>query len=191
MLKINQENNPSVRTEYGKNKFNKKNRINRVKSPESEKRINYDNNKIKNVKDAWSNMISKTSKEGQNKVSNNPKYQSQIFSSYPSNTEKNHFKKSNNYELGTTTQITTLPGGVKRNMHEIKDDMYFRKPFNESRMYKMIHDFNSDLNYEDNYNPITQGYNVNEFPNYQRYFGSYRKGVNDHVEYLSFGLYHF
>jgi len=21
---------------------------------------------------------------------------------------------------------------------------------------------------------------VNEFPNYQRYFGSYRKGVNDH-----------
>ena len=93
MLKINQENNPSVRTEYGKNKFNKKNRINRVKSPESEKRINYDNNKIKNVKDAWSNMISKTSKEGQNKVSNNPKYQSQIFSSYPPYHEKNHFKK--------------------------------------------------------------------------------------------------
>ncbi len=180
MLKINQENNPSVRTEYGKNKFNKKNRINRVKSPESEKRINYDNNKIKNVKDAWSNMISKTSKEGQNKVSNNPKYQSQIFSSYPSYHEKNHFKKSNNYDMSTTTQITTLPGGVKRNMHEIKDDMYFRKPFNESRMYKMIHDFNSDLNYEDNYNPITQGYNVNEFPNYQRYFGSYRKNVNDH-----------
>ena len=82
--------------------------------------------------------------------------------------------------MGTTTQITTLPGGIKRNKYEIKDDMYFRKPFNESRMYKMIHDFNSDLNYKDNYNPITQGYNINEFPIYERYYGSYKKGIKDH-----------
>ena len=126
-------------------------------------------------------MISKTSKEGQNKVSRNLENNNNIFNSYPYyNTEKNHFKKSNNYEMGTTTQITTLPGCVKRNMYEINDDMYFKKPFNESRMYKMIHDFNADLNYKDNYNPITQGYNVNEFPKQQRYYGSYRKDVNDH-----------
>ena len=180
MSKINDDNNPSIRTEYGKNRFNKKNRINRVKSPEIEKR-NYYNNKPNHVKDSWSNLISKTSKEGQNKPPRNSDNNTNIFNSNSYyNKEKNHFKKSNNYEMGTTTQITTLPGGVKRNMYEINDDMYFKKPFNESRMYKMIHDFNADLNYKDNYNPITQGYNVNEFPRYQRYLGSYRRDVQDH-----------
>ena len=180
MSKINDDNNPSIRTEYGKNRFNKKNRINRVKSPEIEKR-NYYNNKPSQVKDSWSNLISKTSKEGQNKPPRNSDNNTNIFNSNSYyNKEKNHFKKSNNYEMGTTTQITTLPGGVKRNMYEINDDMYFKKPFNESRMYKMIHDFNADLNYKDNYNPITQGYNVNEFPRYQRYLGSYRRDVQDH-----------
>ena len=180
MSKINDDNNPSIRTEYGKNRFNKKNRINRVKSPEIEKR-NYYNNKSSHVKDSWSNLISKTSKEGQNKPPRNSDNNTNIFNSNSYyNKEKNHFKKSNNYEMGTTTQITTLPGGVKRNMYEINDDMYFKKPFNESRMYKMIHDFNADLNYKDNYNPITQGYNVNEFPRYQRYLGSYRRDVQDH-----------
>ena len=176
-------NYPSIRTEYGKNRFNKKNRINRVKSPKKETRNCYDDNnknKINHVKDSWSNLISKTSKEGQDKVSRNLDNNNNIFNSYPYyNTEKNHFKKSNNYEMGTTTQITTLPGGVKRNMYEINDDMYFKKPFNESRMYKMVHDFNADINYKDNYNPITQGYNVNVFPKYQRYYGSYRKYVKD------------
>ena len=180
MSKINDDNNPSIRTEYGKNRFNKKNHINRVKSPEIEKR-NYYNNKPNHVKDSWSNLISKTSKEGQNKPPRNSDNNTNIFNSNSYyNKEKNHFKKSNNYEMGTTTQITTLPGGVKRNMYEINDDMYFKKPFNESRMYKMIHDFNADLNYKDNYNPITQGYNVNEFPRYQRYLGSYRRDVQDH-----------
>ena len=180
MSKINDDNNPSIRTEYGKNRFNKKNLINRVKSPEIEKR-NYYNNKPNHVKDSWSNLISKTSKEGQNKPPRNSDNNTNIFNSNSYyNKEKNHFKKSNNYEMGTTTQITTLPGGVKRNMYEINDDMYFKKPFNESRMYKMIHDFNADLNYKDNYNPITQGYNVNEFPRYQRYLGSYRRDVQDH-----------
>ena len=181
MSKNNDYNNPSIRTDYGKNRCTKKNRINRIKSPEIEKRNNYYTNKISHVKDSWSNLISKTSKEGQNKVSRNLENNNNIFNSYPYyNTEKNHFKKSHNYEMGTTTQITTLPGCVKRNMYEINDDMYFKKPFNESRMYKMIHDFNADLNYKDNYIPITQGYNVNEFPKQQRYYGSYRKDVNDH-----------
>ena len=178
--KMSENKNPSIRTEYGKNKHNKKNPINRIKSPQIKKRVEYNNRNMNHVKDSWSNMISRTSKEGQNKVSNNPSFQSNILSSNPYfNPEiKNHFKKSNNYEMSTTTQITTLPGGVKRNI--IKDDMYLKKPFNESRMYKMIHDYNSDINYKDNYNPITQGYNVNEFPSYERYYGSFRKGVKDH-----------
>ncbi len=163
----------SIRTKYGIRNLKG---MNRIKSPQN-------NNRCYNkMKEPWSALISKTSKEGQNKISNNPNFQSNILNSnlYNNNEEKNHFKKSNNYEMGTTTQITTLPGGIKRNKYEIKDDMYFRKPFNESRMYKMIHDFNSDLNYKDNYNPITQGYNINEFPIYERYYGSYKKGIKDH-----------
>ena len=184
-------NNPSIRTEYCKNKFSQKNHINRVKSPQIAKRSLKNNTHMTHVKDSWSNMISKTSKEGQNKVSNNPSFQSNILNSNPyfNPKRKNHFKKSYNYEMGTTTQITTLPGGVKRNMYEIKDDKYFPKRFNQSRMYKMIHDFNSDINFEENYNPITQGYNVNKFPNYQRYYGSYRKGVEDH-DIFNTNFYH-
>lgn len=165
--------NPSIRTEYGRNNFNKRNPITRVKSPKMFKT---------HVKDPWSNIISRTSKEGQNKISNNPNNQSNVLDSnfYFNNQNKNHFKKSYNYEMGTTTQITTLPGGVKRNMYEIKDDMYLKKPFNTSRMYKMIHDYNSNITWEENYNPITQGYNVNKFPRNQRYYGSWRKGVKDH-----------
>ena len=93
---------------------------------------------------------------------------------------KKHFKESNNYDYTTKTQITTLPGGIKRNKYEIKDDMYFRKPYNESRLFKMVHDYNSNINYEKDYDPITQGYNVNCFPTRQRYYGSYKRGVNDH-----------
>ena len=94
--------------------------------------------------------------------------------------QKKHFKESNNYDYTTKTQITTLPGGIKRNKYEIKDDMYFRKPYNESRLFKMVHDYNSNINYEKDYDPITQGYNVNCFPTRQRYYGSYKRGVNDH-----------
>ena len=94
--------------------------------------------------------------------------------------EKRHFKKSNNYDYTTKTQITTLPGGLKRNYYEIKDDMDFRLNTTESRLIKNINEFNSNINYIDNYEPIGQGYNVNSFPTQQRYYGSYKKGVYDH-----------
>ena len=58
--------------------------------------------------------------------------------------------------------------------------MYFRKPYNESRLYKMIHDYNYNVNYDQNYNPITPGYNINCFPIRQRFQGSYKRGMKDH-----------
>ena len=90
-----------------------------------------------------------------------------------------HNKRAKHFEHSTTTQITTLPGGKKRNKYNIKDDMYFKKPFNQSRLYKMIHDFNYNLTYDKNYEPITQGYNVNIFPTKQRFNGSYKRGIKD------------
>ena len=176
--KNNDYNNPSIRTDYGKNRCTKKNRINRIKSPEIEKRNNYYNNKISHVKDSWSNLISKTSKEGQNKVSRNLENNNNIFNSYPYyNTEKNHFKKSNNYEMGTTTQITTLPGCVKRGKFDIKDDKYFLNKNNASYLYKVEHDFNSNVHF----GPLTKKEEkvAMFFPVKQRYQGSYQRGVKD------------
>ena len=132
---------------------------------------------------AWSSLMTRTSKEGQNMIKPNPKrYKNNIVEDEHLHNygEKRHFKESSNYDYTTKTQITTLPGGIKRNKFEIKDDMYFRKPYNESRIYKMIHDYNCNINYEQNYDPITQGYNVNCFPIHQRFYGSYKRGMNDH-----------
>ncbi len=139
-------------------------------------------NKIKNDY-LWSDMITRTSKEGQDKlISNSKTYHSNMIpvNNYNNLGEKKHFKESDNYDYTTKTQITTLPGGVKRNKYEIKDDYIFPKPYNYSRLYKHVYDYNSNINYESNYDPITQGYNVNSFPTKQRYYGSYKRGVQDH-----------
>jgi len=152
------------------------NNINNYKNREIEKKPNY-------IKDPWSEILTKTSKEDKYEIKPNPKrYESNhiLSSDHYYNGEKKHFKESSNYDYTTKTQITTLPGGVKRNKYEIKDDMYFGKPYNESRLYKMIHDYNYNVNYDQNYNPITQGYNINCFPIRQRFQGSYKRGMKDH-----------
>ena len=94
--------------------------------------------------------------------------------------QKRHFKESYNNDYLNYTQIMTIPGGIKGNKYEIQDNYYFRKQYNYSRLYKLVYDFNSNINYEDNYFPITQGYNINSFPIKQRYYGSYKRGIQDH-----------
>ena len=194
--------NLSVRTNYSK----RKNKINRVKTPSSNKRINYNLNEnnyykannINNDNDIynyesinkkpylnnsnWTGMLIKASKDEQDHIKRKPNnYQSNVLSRdyYDNNGEKRHFKESSNYDYSTKTQITTLPGGVKRNKYEIKDDLYIRKPYNESRLYKMVRDYNCDISYEKDYDPITQGYNVNSFPTKQRFLGSFQR-IKDH-----------
>lgn len=194
--------NLSVRTNYSK----RKNKINRVKTPSSNKRINYNLNEnnyykannINNDNDIynyesinkkpylnnsnWTGMLIKASKDEQDHIKRKPNnYQSNVLSRdyYDNNGEKRHFKESSNYDYTTKTQITTLPGGVKRNKYEIKDDLYIRKPYNESRLYKMVRDYNCDISYEKDYDPITQGYNVNSFPTKQRFLGSFQR-IKDH-----------
>lgn len=194
--------NLSVRTNYSQ----RKNKINRVKTPSSNKRINYNLNEnnyykannINNDNDIynyesinkkpylnnsnWTGMLIKASKDEQDHIKRKPNnYQSNVLSRdyYDNNGEKRHFKESSNYDYSTKTQITTLPGGVKRNKYEIKDDLYIRKPYNESRLYKMVRDYNCDISYEKDYDPITQGYNVNSFPTKQRFLGSFQR-IKDH-----------
>ena len=190
---------PSIRTDYSQKR--KRNKINRVTPPTLNCKLNYNlssknfhktkssNYKLMNqntniIHDPWSDILLKTSKEEHYEIMPNPKrYQTNISignNHFHNFGQKKHFKESSNYDYVTKTQITTLPGGVKRNKYEIKDDMYFRKPYNQSRLYKMIHDYNFNINYEQNYDPITQGYNVNCFPTKQRFYGSYKRGMKDH-----------
>ena len=58
--------------------------------------------------------------------------------------------------------------------------MYFRKPYYESNLYKMVHDYNYDVNYEQNYNPIIQGNNINNFTIRQRLQENYKRGMKDY-----------
>ena len=60
----------SIRTKYGIRNLKG---MNRIKSPQN-------NNRCYNkMKEPWSALISKTSKEGQNKISNNPNFQSTVI----------------------------------------------------------------------------------------------------------------
>ncbi len=74
------------------------------------------------------------------------------------------------------TQITTLPGCVKRGKYDIKDDKKFNFKNSESYIYKMEHDFNSNVHF----GPLTkEEEEKNKFPIEQRYRGSYQRGVKD------------
>lgn len=132
--------------------------------------------------ETWGALLSKTSSEGQNKrVLNSKTYQSNIFPTNNDNfcNDKRISRKANFSSYNTKTQITTLPGGVKRGYFEIKDDVNFNRKKGPGHLYKMIHDYNSNLDYEDA-QPIGQGYNINSFPTLERYQGSYQRGVVNH-----------
>lgn len=133
--------------------------------------------------DTWGALISRTSSEGLNKpVHNSQTYKSSIFPNgniYRDDTEKRMLKRAYFSDYNNKTQITSLPGGVKRNKYEIKDNANFMKKNNYSFYYKLLHDYDLNVNY-DSPTPILQGYNVNKFPVRERYYGSYQKGVINH-----------
>ena len=133
--------------------------------------------------DTWGALLSRTSSEGLNKpVHNSQTYKSSIFpngSIYKGDPEKRMLKRADFSDYNNKTQITSLPGGVKRNKYEIKDNVNLRKKSNYSFYYKLFHDYDLNVNY-DSPTPILQGYNVNKFPVRERYYGSYQKGVINH-----------
>ena len=180
--------NISVKTDYNKRRRNKL-----IKSRNKRNNNNYnqiDYNKFEgnekrylNEIGTWNNHLDMPSKEKYNQFSSNFKsYHNKMIPLNINNNygEKRHFKESNYYDYTTKTQIVHLPGCIKRNKYDIKDDYYFQKPYNYSRLFKLVYDYNSNINYEKNYSPITQGYNINSFPTKERYYGSYKRGVEDH-----------
>lgn len=128
--------------------------------------------------DTWDAMISRTDPLKIKKVNY---IKTNLSSVFPNNNffpeeEKRITKKSQFSDYNTKTQITTLPGCVKRDKFAIKDDLFFNRKNNQSHLCKMVKDFNSNLTF-DQAEPIGQGYNVNTFPVKERYYGSYKKGV--------------
>ena len=180
MQNYNRSTNIAVKTDYNNRRRNKNNRYFTKSNINNDELNNNKNNLERNYLNKNDNQFLN---ERQNQILNSKLYQKKMITllNYNNNFgERRHFKEINNYnDYITTTQITTLPGGVKRNKYEIKDDYYFQKPYNYSRLFKSVYDYNSNINFEENYDPITQGYNVNTFPTKERYYGSYKRGVKD------------
>ena len=136
-------------------------------------------NNYNTPKDEWSEMLyhPNENKNLSNKIINSKTYESNIFPSADINFDKiRHIKETKYSDRLHKTQITTLPGCIKRGKYDIKDDKYFGIKNTESYLYKVEHDFNSNVHlglYKEKENF------ENNFPVEQRYQGSYHKGVKD------------
>ena len=131
-------------------------------------------------KDNWAEMLyhPTENKNLAKKVINSKTFQSNIFQRNEDSSDiTRHTKETKFSDRLHKTQITTLPGCVKRGKNDIKDDKYFMMRNTESYLYKVEHDFNSNLNF----GPLTKEEEKvqNYFPVKQRYQGSYHRGVKD------------
>ena len=178
----NRNKNIAIKTDYNKRRRNKNNRY-FSNSNMNRDELNINKCNINKTNYLYNNNDKQFSKERESQIINSKLYKKRMIPLFIYNNnfgERRHYKEINNYnDYITTTQITTLPGGIKRNKYEIKDDYYFPKPYNYSRLFKSVYDYNSNINFEQNYDPITQGYNINSFPTKERYYGSYKRGVQD------------
>ena len=146
-------------------------------APKIQKHINNDNT----PKDDWSEMLchpSNNSLYSKNKrISNSKTFQSNVFPNTNEPMEKiRHSRETKFSDRLHKTQITTLPGCIKRGKYDIKDDKSFNVKNTESYFYKMEHDFSSNVHF----GPLTKEEEMeNRFPKEQRYQGSYQRGVRD------------
>ena len=151
--------------------------INYQEPPKMEKHINNDNT----PKDDWAEMLyhpSNNSQYSKKRISNSKTFQSNVFPNENEPVEKIRHNKLTKYsDRLHKTQITTLPGCVKRGKYDIKDDKNFNIRNTESYLYKMEHDFTSNVHF----GPLTKEEEEieNHFPIEQRYQGSYQRGVKD------------
>ena len=146
-------------------------------APKMLKHINTDNT----PKDDWAEMLyhpTNNQMYSKKRISNSKTYQSNVFPNESDPVDKiRHTKQSKYSDMLHKTQITTLPGCVKRGKYDIKDDKKFNLKNTESYLYKMEHDFSSNVCF----GPLTKEEEavVNNFPIEQRYQGSYQRGVKD------------
>lgn len=146
-------------------------------APKIQKHINNDYT----PKDDWAEMLchpSNNSLYSKKRISNSKTFQSNVFPNENDPVEKvRHNKETKFSDRLHKTQITTLPGCVKRGKYDIKDDKNFNVRNSESYLYKMERDFSSNVHF----GPLTKEEEEieNHFPIEQRYQGSYQRGVKD------------
>lgn len=166
--------------EYNRNKLYPNTKrvidINYQEPPKMQKHINNDNT----PKDDWAEMLYHPANNFQSKkrISNSKTFQSNVFPSENDPVEKIRHNKLTKYsDRLHKTQITTLPGCIKRGKYDIKDDKNFNLKNSKSYIYKMEHDFTSNVHF----GPLTKEEEEieNHFPIEQRYQGSYQRGVKD------------
>jgi hypothetical protein len=111
---------------------------------------------VKNIKsnrpnDTWGAMMSRTSAEdtiiGSNqRIANNKTYHSSVFPQPEEKDEIKRISRPTQYSNhSTTSQIVALPGCVKRDQNQIKDDYKRYNINNMGHVMKLQKDFNADL----------------------------------------------
>jgi hypothetical protein len=184
-------NNPSEEAYISSNRYSEYSYNTRKNEYENTKRVinsNYQEipkykrqlNNYNRPKDDWAEMLHHPTenKDLANRIINSKTFESNIFPIDDTPIDKvRHSKETKYSDRLHKTQITTLPGCVKRGKFDIKDDKYFGKKNNESYLYKVEHDFNSNVHF----GPLSQKEEKVEmyFPVKQRYQGSYQRGVKD------------
>ena len=184
-------NNPSEEPYVSSNRYSEYSYNTRKNEYENTKRVinsNYQElpkfkrqlNNYNTPKDDWAEMLHHPTenKDLANKIINSKTFESNIFPIDDTPIDKvRHSKETKYSDRLHKTQITTLPGCIKRGKFDIKDDKYFVKKNNESYLYKVEHDFNSNVHF----GPLSKKEEKIEmyFPVKQRYQGSYQRGVKD------------
>ena len=132
-------------------------------------------------KEEWAEMLYHPTKNKNlaSKIINSKTYESNVF---PKNDDQpldklRHIKETKYSDRLHKTQITTLPGCIKRGKYDIKDDKFYGMKNTESYLYKVEHDYNSNVLF----GPLSKEEEKveNYFPVEQRYHGSYQRGVKD------------
>ena len=147
-------------------------------APKMKKQLNNDNK----PKDDWADMlyhpINNVYYNNNKRMEISKTYESNVFSKEENPAEKIRHNKETKYsDRLHKTQITTLPGCIKRGKYDIKDDKNFNIRNTESHLYKMEYDYSSNVHF----GPLTKEEEKiqNNFPREQRYQGSYQRGVKD------------
>ena len=137
-------------------------------------------NNYSTPKDEWNEMLyhPTENKDLGYRIINSKTFESNIFPIDETPIDKiRHIKETKYSDRLHKTQITTLPGCIKRGKYDIKDDKYFGIKNTESYLYKVEYDYNSNLHF----GPLSkEEKNIDmNFPVKQRYQGSYHRGVKD------------
>jgi hypothetical protein len=137
-------------------------------------------NNYNTPKDEWNEMLyhPTENRDLAYRIVNSKTFESNIFPIDETPIDKiRHIKETKYSDRLHKTQITTLPGCIKRGKYDIKDDKYFGIKNTESYLYKVEYDYNSNLHF----GPLSKEEKKIDmnFPVKQRYQGSYHRGVKD------------